>query len=276
MVGLHATIAAALSYAIVALSPQPAAPVAGVLSSIAVSPAGAVLTIAAASGSVVVTVPPSAKIRQRSIGGEWAPASLVDIKIGEPVRIVADPSGRIVEVDAEYGLVDTRAVVMQDGYIVGTDGVAHKLVAAAAAVGSVPLGAYVELRTDPSSGNAFEASVSTHPFAQAAAAPAVAVTFQVRVPANTPPDATVYLATNAQNWTANAIRLSPQPGNVWTATIPLAGGTILQYKYTRGSWATGERDASGGDIQNRTLTVARSGASQPVHDVVARWADLPS
>ncbi|HYK52282.1 MAG TPA: CBM20 domain-containing protein [Candidatus Eremiobacteraceae bacterium] len=276
MVGLHATIAAVLSFATVTSSPQPAVPVAGALSSIAVSPSGAVLTIAAPSGSVVITVPPGAKIRQRAIGGDWESASLADIKIGEPVHVVADSSGRIVEVDAEYDLVDTRAVIMQDGYIVGTDGVAYKLVAAASAVGSVPLGAYVELRTDPSSGNAFEASVSTHPFAQAATAPAVAVTFQVRVPVNTPPDATVYLATNAQNWTANAIRLSPQPGNVWTATIPLAGGTILQYKYTRGSWATGERDASGSDIQNRTLTVARSGAAQSVHDVVARWADLPS
>jgi len=274
--GLHATIAAALSLATVAPSPQPASPASGTLSSIAMSPAGAVLTIASSSGSIVVTVPPDAKIRQRAIGGDYESASLADIKLNEPVRIISDASGRVREVDAEYALVDTRAVVMQDGYLIGTDGIAHKLVAAAAAIASVPLGAYVELRTDPSSGNAFEASVSTHPFAQAAAVASVAVTFAVRVPVNTPADATVYLATNAQNWTANAIRLSPQPGNVWTATIPLAGGTVLQYKYTRGSWATGERDAAGADVSNRSLTVARSLSTQSVQDVVARWADLPS
>jgi hypothetical protein len=276
MVGLHAAIAASLLFATVAPSPQPAAPASGTLSSIAASPAGAVLTIATSSGAVVVTVPPTARIRQRAIGGDWEPASIADVKLDEPVRVLTDGAGRIVEVDAEYALVDTRAVVMQGGYLVGTDGVAHKLVAAAAALASVPLGAYVELHTDPDTGDAFDASISTHPFAQAAAAASVAVTFEVRVPVNTPADASVYLATNAQNWTANAIRLSPQPGNIWTATIPLAGGTVLQYKYTRGSWATGERDTSGADVQNRSLAVARSGAAQSVHDVVARWADLPS
>ncbi|HEY7993336.1 MAG TPA: CBM20 domain-containing protein [Candidatus Eremiobacteraceae bacterium] len=276
MVGLHAAIAASLFFATAAPSPQPAAPASGTLSSIAASPAGALLTIATSSGSVVVTVPPTAKVRQRAIGGDWEPASLTDVKLDEPVRVVSDAAGRIVEVDAEYAVVDTRAVVMQGGYLVGTDGVAHQLVAAAAALASVPLGAYVELHTDPATGVAFEASVSTHPFAQAATAATVAVTFEVRVPVNTPADASVYLATNAQNWTANAIRLSPQPGNIWTATIPLAGGTVLQYKYTRGSWASGERDTSGADVQNRSLAVTRGGAAQSVHDVVARWADLPS
>src|SRR5690348_13622326 len=216
MVGIHAAIAASLLFATVAPSPQPAAPASGTLSSIAASPAGAVLTIATSSGSVVVTVPPTAKVRQRAIGGDWEPASIADVKLDEPVRVMSDAAGRIVEVDAEYALVDTRAVVMQGGYLVGTDGVAHKLVAAAAALASVPLGAYVELHTDPDTGDAFDASISTHPFAQAAAVASVAVTFEVRVPVNTPADASVYLATNAQNWTANAIRLSPQPGNIWT------------------------------------------------------------
>ena len=274
MSGFHATLA--LAFLLATATPSPGASVSGTLSSITVTASQVALTLSTARGPVVVTVPTDAVVRQRAVGGDWGGASLTELKIDEPVSVRFDTSSGHWVVDAEYALVDTRAVVMQDGYLVGTDGVAHKLVAAAAAIGSVPLGAYVELRTDPSSGDAFEASVSAHPFAQAAAAPTVAVTFQVRVPVNTPTDATVYLATNAQNWTANAIRLSPQPGNVWTATIPLAGGTVLQYKYTRGSWATGERDTSGADIQNRSLAVARSGSAQSVHDVVARWADLPS
>jgi starch binding protein with CBM20 domain len=274
MSGLHATIAFALLFATATPSPQ-STPPSGTLTSIAATASGTVLTLATAAGSRVVTIPPNTAVRERAVGGEWAKASLRDLKIQEPVTIVSDATGHIVEVDAEYAIVDTRAVVMQDGYIVGTDGVAHKLVAAAAAVASVPFGAYVELRTDPRSGDAFDAAVSTHPFAQAAVAQ-IAVTFEVRVPVNTPPASTVYLATNAQNWTANAVRLSPEPGNMWMATVMLAGGTVLQYKYTRGSWATGERDASGNDIQNRSLAVVRSGAVQSVHDVVARWADLPS
>ena len=274
MPALHATFAFALLFATATPYPEGVSP-SGTLTSIAVTASGAVLTLATAAGSRVATIPISAVVRERAVGGEWTKASLRDLKIDEPVTIVADASGRFVEVDAEYALVDTRAVVMQDGYIVGTDGVAHKLVAAAADVASVPFGAYVELRTDPRSGDAFDAAISMHPFAQAAAAQ-VAVTFEVRVPVNTPADSTVYVATNAQNWTANAVRLSPEPGNIWTATVMLAGGTVLQYKYTRGSWATGERDASGNDIQNRSLAVVRSGAAQSVHDVVARWADLPS
>src|SRR5690348_12986496 len=118
MVVIHAAIAMAFSFATVAASPQAAAAASGTLSSIAVTAAGAVLTIATASGSIVVTVPPTAKVRQRAIGGDWSPASLADIRIGEPLRVVADPSGRIVEVDAEYALVETRNVVMQDGYLV--------------------------------------------------------------------------------------------------------------------------------------------------------------
>lgn len=233
------------------------------------------MTLATASGSSVVAIPPDIIVRERVVGGAWSTASLGALKVGEPLTVVSSASGRVIEVDAEYALVDTRAVVMQNGYIVGTDGVAHKLVAAAAAIAAVPFGSYVELRTDPQSGDAFEAAVSTRPFAQAAVAQ-VAVTFEVRVPVNTPAGSTVYLATNAQNWTANAVRLSPQPGNIWTTTVELAGGTVLQYKYTRGSWATGERDSSGNDIENRSLTVVRSGAAQSVDDVVARWADLPS
>lgn len=274
MSGLHAALAFVFLFATAAPSVQTTPP-AGTLSSIAVTASGALLTLTTASGSSIVTVPSDAVVRARAVGEQWATVSLRDLKIGEPVTAVADRSGRIVEVDAEYAVVDTRSVVMQDGYIVGTDGVARKLVAAAASIASVPFGAYVELRTDPSTGDVFDAAVSMHPFARAAAAQ-VAVIFEVRVPVNTPAGSTVYVATNAQNWTANAVRLSPEPGNIWMATVMLAGGTVLQYKYTRGSWATGERDASGADVQNRSLTVVRSGAAQSVHDVVARWADLPS
>jgi len=274
MVGPHAAIAAIALLASVASSP-PLHEVSGSLASLAVGPSATVVTLVSAVGAVSVSVPAGVKVRERALGGPWAAVSLASLHVDEPVTALLDGAGRVTEVDAEYLLVDTRAVVMQDGYVVGTDGVAHKLVAAAATVTSVPLGAYVELRTDPRSGDAFSAAVSQHPFVQAAAVQAVEVTFVVRVPPNTPADATVYLATNAQNWTANAIRLSPQPGNLWSATIPLASGTQLQYKYTRGSWTTGERDASGNDVPNRSLTVA-TGATQSVDDVVARWADLPS
>ena len=250
-------------------------PLSGTFASIAAGANGTTLTIASAGGPLLLKVAPGAVVTEERVGEKTQHVSLLTLKAGEPVTIARNAAGEASEIDARYAVVDTRAVVLQNGYLVGTDGVPRKLVASAAAVRDIPLGAYVELRTDPATGDAFDAAIAAHPFATSVKPP-VAVTFEVRVPVNTPPDATVYLATNAQNWTANAIRMAPQPGNMWMATVALAGGTMLQYKFTRGSWATAERDPSGADIQSRALTVNSDAKPQIVHDVVARWADLPS
>jgi starch binding protein with CBM20 domain len=248
----------------------------GTLTSVGAAPSGTSLSIGKSDGSTqTVIVPPDALVQERAAGKEWRRVSLTALRRQEPLTVLIDAAGRVREVDAEYTLVDTRAVVVQQGYLIGSDGVARKLIAAASNIGAIPLGAYVELQTNPVNGDVFGASVSSHPFAESAA-PAVTVTFEVRVPVNTPPSSTIYVATNAQNWTANAIRLSPEPGNRWTATVKLAGGTVLQYKYTRGSWATGERDTAGAEVPNRTLTVRGDAKAQGVNDVVVRWADLPS
>ena len=270
MFGLQAALLAIVVFA----TADPHASVSGTLASIGATASGATLSIDLAGGVKTVDVPSEAVVRERAVGSQWQTVSLAALKVQEPVTVFFDASGRVREIDAEYALVSTRAVIVQHGYFVGTDGIARRLVASASTT-TMPLGSYVELRTDPATGDAFDASVSSHPFAGSERAPAVAVTFEVQVPANTPSSSTVYLATNAQNWTANAIRLTLEPGNRWTATVPLAAGTVLQYKYTRGSWGTGERDAGGAEIPNRTLTVG-SGKAQTVDDVVARWADLPS
>jgi hypothetical protein len=248
----------------------------GTLTSVGAAPSGTLLSIGGADGSTrTVIVPTDAVVQERAAGKEWRRVSLTALRRQEPLTVLIDGAGHVREVDAEYALVATRAVVVQHGYLIGSDGVARKLIAAASSIGAVPLGAYLELQTNPATGDVFDAAVSSHQFAESAA-PAVAITFEVRVPVNTPPSSTIYLATNAQNWTANAIRLSPEPGNRWTATVKLAGGTVLQYKYTRGSWTAGERDAGGAEIPNRTLTVRGDAKSQGVNDIVVRWADLPS
>jgi hypothetical protein len=273
MLGLYAMLVASVLLA-TTISPFP---IAGTLASIGATASGTSLTIDKdGGGQVTVIVAPEAVIQERAVGQEWHRVSLGALKMREPLTVRVDASGRASVVDAEYKLVLTRAVVVDHGFLIGTDGAARKLVAGAAALAAIPLGAYVELRTNPATGDAFDAAISSHPFAEAAKTPSVAVTFEVRVPANTPPSSTIYMATNAQSWTANAIRLTPEPGNRWTATVNLAGGSVLQYKYTRGSWSSGERDASGAEIPNRTLTVAGDAKSQRVGDVVARWADLPS
>lgn len=275
MFGLKAFFVAIVFVATSSPSPS-ASPVSGALVSLEIGASHTLITIARADGTrSTFQVTSDATVKERALGKEWKQISLGALKPQEPVALQLDSAGRVREVDAEFELVLTRAVVAQDGYLIGTDGIVRKLAAAPSTLAAIPLGAYVELRTNPATGDVFDAAVSSHPFAEAAA-PAVAVTFEVRVPVNTPPSSTIYLATNAQNWTANATRLTPEPGNRWTATLKLAGGTILQYKFTRGSWATGERDAAGADIPSRTLTVPSDAKTQSVEDVVARWADLPS
>ena len=273
----HALLVASMLAAGAAGSTAPSsADLTGTFVAVSVGPQGTQIAISSAHAMTTALVSADAVIRERPAGGAWTRVSLAALKAGEPVTVRL-ARGRAIAVDAEYGIAYTRAVIVRDGYLIGTDGVARRLVGAAATGPPIPLGAYVELRTSPSTGDAFDAAISSRPFAQAASnAPAVAVTFVVQVPVNTPPGDTVYIATNQQRWTANAIRLSPQPGNKWTATLPLPAGTTLQYKYTRGSWSTGERDASGADMPNRKLTVRSDGKTQNVSDVVVRWADLPS
>jgi hypothetical protein len=272
MSGLLAPLASVVFAAAVAVPST----LVGTFYSIAVVPSGTVVGIAVQGGNpTFVTLAPDAAIREKATGGDFQRVGIEVLKSGEPVTVFRDVSGRATRIDAEYTLVDTRMVTAQDGRFVGTDGVVRDFVGSARSAMSIPLGAYVELRTVPGTGDAFDISVSSHPFVRAGAtANDVAVTFEVRVPVNTPASSTVYMATNAQNWTPNTIRMTPEPGNRWTATVELAAGTVLQYKYTRGSWTTGERDAAGSEIQSRTLTVAAAGKTQQESDAVARWADL--
>jgi hypothetical protein len=274
MLGSFAAVAAV----IIAAGSLSQSTLVGTIASIAVLVSGAQLVVATSSGATTtIDVSPNAAVRERPAGGDWHATSAASLKVGEPVALTLDASGKAVKIDAEYKVVDTRAVTIENGSFIGTDGIVREFVGEATAASAIPLGAYVELRTDPSTGDAFDVAVSSRPFANAAnSANAVAVTFLVRVPVNTPASSTVYLATNSQNWTPNAIRMAPEPGNMWTVTIDLAAGTLFQYKYTRGSWSASECDASGSAIQSRTLTVAGGQKTQAASDVVARWTDLPS
>lgn len=226
---------------------------------------------------VTSALAPDAKVHERETGAPWRDASLSVLKPGERIGVVTGVGG-VIDVYAEYASVVTRLVTLSEGYLIDTAGKRYKLVGGAvAAATGLKLGAYLLLRTDPQTDSAFDVTASQTPFAVASAAThKVMVTFVTRVPINTPPSDSVFLATNAQNWTPNAVRMTPEPGNRWTTTLALPGGSSLEYKYTRGTWATDERDAAGSEISNRSLSVAADRDDQTVTDLVARWADLPS
>jgi hypothetical protein len=258
---------------------SPVAPphVTGVFVSLGTDPTGTLITVDQGGTVKALRVAANAAVSESLSGAAPTASSLVALKAGEPVDLQLASDGSVASIVANYASVASRVTALQDGYIVAADGNAYKLVGAAvAAAPSLDVGTYVLLRTDPSTGNAFDLVASRQSFHTAAQGTVVAVTFVVHVPANTPPTDAIYLATNAGNWTPNGTRLVPLDGGRWTGTLQLAAGTQIEYRYTRGSWATDERTASGTPTANRSLTAAKTAGTQSVDDVVARWADLAS
>jgi|GEM_PF-52753 len=106
----------------------------------------------------------------------------------------------------------------------------------------------------------------------------VEVTFNVTVPQVSP--GTIYLAGGfpkpLPDWDPAGIELSPTDmPNVWSATLTLFEYTQVEYKYTRGSWETVEKEADGNtEIANRVLVVDYGeDGTQTVEDAVANWRD---
>ncbi|MBN1581867.1 MAG: alpha-amylase, partial [Anaerolineae bacterium] len=104
-----------------------------------------------------------------------------------------------------------------------------------------------------------------------AAARAVAVTFNVTLPDTTPDGDDIYLAGSFNGWDP-AGTLMTRSGLWASVTLDLSEGDQLQYKYTRGDWATVEKGASCEEIDNRTLTVVYgTDGTMSVADTVLNW-----
>jgi hypothetical protein len=99
----------------------------------------------------------------------------------------------------------------------------------------------------------------------------VTITISVTVPAQTPPTDTVYLSTERSNWKVDELRMNRVDGLHWEITLTLPRGAHLTYRYTRGSYATTERNEERQFPPPRTAT-ATEGLS--VHDTIPYWADI--
>jgi glycosidase len=103
------------------------------------------------------------------------------------------------------------------------------------------------------------------------------VTFRVTVPDFS--TGTVYIVGNQPEWGPWNPGLAPMtevsPG-IWETTFTFLSGTALEYKYTRGSWETVEKQANGTDeVNNRPLTVTdQGGGNQLQEDTVINWRDI--
>lgn len=94
------------------------------------------------------------------------------------------------------------------------------------------------------------------------------------IPANTPTGATLYLAGSFNGWNPGsaAHALTRQSDGSYSVTLPATVTGALEFKFTRGSWASVETDAQNQDIPNRSYTA--TGAPATVNLQVLGWKDL--
>lgn len=107
------------------------------------------------------------------------------------------------------------------------------------------------------------------------AGPLPEITFVVSVPSGTPAFEPVHVAGNQPalgSWSGAGLVLRRQADGRWTGAARFAVGTELEFKITRGTWETVEKDAAGGEIANRAHRVT---GDARLELAVAAWRDAP-
>jgi predicted alpha/beta superfamily hydrolase len=96
----------------------------------------------------------------------------------------------------------------------------------------------------------------------------------VRVPGDTPATVeAIYLAgslASVGTWRPDGVRLIRQEDGSYTGSIELETGQTLEFKITRGSWGTVEKNADGSDRANRSIVV--DAGTKRIEATVERWA----
>ena len=95
----------------------------------------------------------------------------------------------------------------------------------------------------------------------------------VKVPADTPDDAEVYLAGSLPavgEWKAAGVKLERQKDGTYAADIELEPDQTLEYKFTRGSWETVEKKADGTERDNRSVKIQAD--TKRIDATVEKWA----
>lgn len=106
--------------------------------------------------------------------------------------------------------------------------------------------------------------------------PPVTVTFNVRLPANTPAQSAPALRVlNAVSGQTTLATLLPVGDNLWTGTVPTELGAILRYRYVRGLAPNEVTEATPAKqtVQYRMLLI--NADTIIADDVVAAWSDTP-
>lgn len=93
-----------------------------------------------------------------------------------------------------------------------------------------------------------------------------------RVPAGTPAEARLTLGSNVNGWNPADARsvFTKNADGTSSLSLDVPDGTLLEYKVTRGAWASVEKNADGSEMANRSLKVQ---GDATVKIEVAAWAD---
>lgn len=102
--------------------------------------------------------------------------------------------------------------------------------------------------------------------------------FTVTLPEGTPADDKIYIVGNFNGWNPNdeTMQLTRTSDNTAEITMALDEGTVISYKYTRGSWAMREQNTdhqdrlAGTTSENRRATIAATEQK----DVIEAWSDI--
>lgn len=96
------------------------------------------------------------------------------------------------------------------------------------------------------------------------------ITFDVTLPADTPAGDIIYVAGNFQNWNPGTTPLTRDSVTHASGTVSVTQGSAMEFKFTRGDWARGEKASDCNEIPNRTAT---ADSSKTITVTVANWAD---
>ena len=135
------------------------------------------------------------------------------------------------------------------------------------------------------------ASIPSDEVVQTTTPQLVQVTWRVRVPGNTPAGDVVHLPGSLPElgpWDPGKVAMTEVEPGIWEVTLPVMEGTVVQYKYTRGSWETVESwgEITGTVNRSTTVTYGTAGtqlvddtstapATPDAHEAVRAWFDLP-
>ncbi len=100
----------------------------------------------------------------------------------------------------------------------------------------------------------------------------VMIQFVVTVPADTPEGEPIHLSGDHAllgNWDGKGLRLQRQDDGTYHGNLAFTRGAHVQFKATRGSWQTVEKNEIGGEIDNRYVIVDQD---KQVKAVIAGWS----